>query len=132
MTGLQALRCIGVYCPINSALEYPQYWAEESPNMSTMTDEVPIECNWQTPSDAKDGHHTVEVHVDSNRFLGLSFYSVKHKKIRILVPSRMPQGLSPSGVYYPVWCHDGYSMLLGNSWRTFWRSHNDDTITFST
>ena len=102
MAGMQALRCIGVYCPINRAPEYPQYWAEESPNMSTMIDEVPTECILQIQSDAKDAYHAVEVHVDSRRFLGLSFYSVKHTQIRILVSSRMPRGISPSGVYYPV------------------------------
>ena len=37
-TGKIALRCIGVYCPINAALEFPQYGAEGSPNMSTMTE----------------------------------------------------------------------------------------------
>ena len=57
---------------------------------------------------------------------------MKPKTFRILVPSRMPQGLSPSDVYYPVWCHDGYNMILGNAWRTFWRSHIDGTLTFST
>ena len=131
MTGKAALRCIGVYCPINAALEFPQYWAEESPNMSTMTDEVPSDCVWQIPSDAKDAYHAITVHVDSRKYLGLQYFSKKRQKERIVVPSKMPPGLSPSGLFYPVWCHDGYNMILGQVWRKWWRSHIDDTLTFS-
>ena len=37
---MTALRPIGVYCPINGALEYPAYWCDESPSMTTMMTEI--------------------------------------------------------------------------------------------
>ena len=77
MTGKIALRCIGVYCPINATLEFPQYWAEESPNMPTMIGEAPSDCVWQIPSDAKDAYHAIIVHVDSRKYLGLRYFSKK-------------------------------------------------------
>ena len=95
MKGKIALRCIGVYCPINAALELPQNWAEESPNMSTTTDEAPSDCVWQIPSDAKDAYHAITVHVDSRKYLGLQYFSKRKHKERVVVPSKMSQGLSP-------------------------------------
>ena len=71
--------------------------------MSTMTDEVPSDCVWQIPSDAKDAYHAITVHVDSRKYLGLQYFSRKRQKERVVVPSKMPQGLSPSGLFYPVW-----------------------------
>ena len=60
-TGVIALRPIGVYYLINSALEYPAYWCDESPNMTTMTTEIASDAKFMIISDAKDGYHAIFV-----------------------------------------------------------------------
>ena len=131
-TGMIALRPIGVYCPINGALEYPAYWCEESPNMTTMTTEIASDAKYMIISDAKDGYHAIVVTVDegSRKYLALGYYSVKYKKFRLFVPTCMPQGLGPAGVFYPAWCHHHFNLVLGLWWRQMWRDHIDDVLIF--
>ena len=75
-TGMTALRPIGVYCPIIGALEYPAYWCDESPNMTTMTTEIASDAKFMIISDAKDGYHAIAVDEGSRKYLALGYYSV--------------------------------------------------------
>ena len=110
MTGL---RPIGMYCPINGALEYPAYWCEESPNMTTMTTEIASDAKSMIISDAKDDHDANAVDEGNRKYLTLGYQSVKYKKLRLFVPTCMAQGLGPVGVFYPAWCHYHFNLILG-------------------
>ena len=85
--GMTALRPVGVYCRINGALEYPAYWCEESPNITTMTTEIASDAKFMIIYDAKDGYHAIAVDEGRRKYLALGYYSVEYKKFRLFVPT---------------------------------------------